>query len=70
VTTHPSAGDTEEADGHQHAADSHLVITKFDTIEVLHTQAVSGDQAIQRQDLVHLNSGNERTTSLSNDMGD
>ena len=69
MITHLSAGDTEEADGHQHAADSHLVITKLDTIEVLHAQAVCSDQAIQRQDLVHLNSSNESATSLSDDVG-
>ena len=68
--THLCSRDTQEAHGHQHPGDSHLVITKLDTIQVLHTQAPRRDQAVQREDLVHLDSSNERTTSLADDMRD
>ena len=62
--------DTQEADRHQHASDRHLVVAILDTIEVLDTQTVRSDQAVEGENLVHLNSGDEGATALSDDIGD
>jgi hypothetical protein len=54
--THLSPRYAEKTDRHQHSTDGYLIITKLDAIEVLNRQAVRSDEAIQCQDLVHLNS--------------
>jgi hypothetical protein len=58
----------QETHTHKHPTNCHLSISKLDTIQIKHTQAVSADQAIQRQDLVHLDGGHKRASSLSNDV--
>ena len=40
--------DGEEADAHEHTADCHLTVSKFDAFQIQYTQAVSTDQAIER----------------------
>ena len=63
-------GYTQEADGHEHACDRDLVVSEFDTVKVLYTQTVRGNETIQCKDLVHLNRRDESTTALTNDVGD
>lgn len=60
--------DAKEAHRHQHPSDRDLIISKLDTVQILHTQTVRGDQTIQRKDLVHLDRSNECAPSLTNDM--
>ena len=70
TTTDLCTRDTQEADRHEHTGDSDLVVAELDAIEVLHAQAVRRDEAIQREDLVHLDGRNERAASLPDDMRD
>jgi hypothetical protein len=64
------AGDAQEAHTHEHSADSNLSIAEFYTIQIEHTQTVSADQAVQGQNLVHLNRGHKSATTLANDVRD
>jgi hypothetical protein len=64
------AGDAQEAHAHEHSTDSDLSVAELDTVQVKHTQTVSADQAVQRQNLVHLNSGHESATTLANNVRD
>jgi hypothetical protein len=66
--SHLGARNTQKADRHQHPRDSDLVITKLDTIKVLHAQTVRCDQAVKSKNLVHLNGGHKSTTTLPDDM--
>jgi hypothetical protein len=68
--TYLGARDTQEANRHEHSRDRYLVVTKLDPVKILHAQAVCGNKAIQGEDLVHLNRGDERAATLSNDMRD
>lgn len=68
--SHLGSRDTQEADGHEHSSDRNLIITKLDPIEVLHAKTVRSNQTVQSEDLVHLNSGDESASPLSNDRGD
>lgn len=62
--------DAIEADRHEHSSNRNLVITKFDAIEIQDAQAVRGDEAIESENLVHLNSRDEGGSSLANDVRD
>ena len=46
-----------------------MTVTELDAVEVQHGQGVGRDQTIERKDLVHLNRGNKRATTLANDVG-
>ena len=66
--TYLRAGDAQEADGHEHTIDCDLVVAELDAIEVLHAQAVRRDEAVQREDLVHLDGRDERAAPLPDDV--
>jgi len=68
-STHFSTRNAQEADGHQHASDRHLVVAEFDAVQILNAQTVCGDQAVESEDFVHLNRGDEGAATLSDDMG-
>lgn len=68
--TYLGARNTQETNRHQHTADGDLVITKLDTIKVLHAQTVRRNETVQGEDLVHLNSRDQGTPSLPDDMSD
>jgi hypothetical protein len=68
--THFSPRDTQEAYRHEHSSDGDLIITKLDAIEVLDTQAVRLDQAVQGQNFIHLYRRDQSTASLPDDMRD
>merc|ERR1719469_1339645 len=56
----------EERDAEAHR--SSLVVTHLDSIEVECTHRVRGNQAIQRQDLVHLEGGRQGGSTLSDHL--
>ncbi|KAG9766035.1 putative cation transporting ATPase, partial [Aureobasidium melanogenum] len=66
--TYLGTRDGEEADTHQHTTDGDLTIAELDTVKVQHTQTVGRDQAVQSQDLVHLDGSNESATTLADDV--
>lgn len=68
--TYLGTRDAQETNTHQHARDSDLVISKLDSIEILNRERVSGDETIERQDFVHLNSCHEGTSTLTDNVGD
>jgi hypothetical protein len=55
--------------GHQHTRYRNLIVTEFDSVQILHTQAPSCYQAIESENFIHLDGRNESATSLSDDMG-
>jgi len=65
---HLCARNAQEANRHQHSADCVLVVSKLDAIEILHAERVGSDEAVESQDLVHLDRRNERTPALADDM--
>ena len=68
--THLGARDAIEANRHEHSSDRDLVVTKLDTIQVLHTETVRRDETVERQDLVHLDRCDERAPTLADDVRD
>lgn len=70
MRTYPAPRNTEEAHGHEDSRNSMLQISKFDTIEVQNGQTVRRNQAIEGQNLVHLDSSNKSTASLADDVVD
>lgn len=68
--THPSARDAHEAHAHEHASDRDLVVTELDTLEVLHRKRPRRDEAVEGEDLVHLNRRHEGATTLTDDVRD
>lgn len=60
----------QEAYRHEHTCHRHLVVTELDAVEVLHAETVRGDQTVQSEDLVHLNSRHQGASTLTNDMRD
>ena len=60
----------QEAHGHQHTSNCDLIIPKLDAIKVLNAQTVGRNQAVESQDLIHLDRGNQSTTTLSDNVGD
>lgn len=68
--TNPGAREREEADRHEHSTDSNLSVTKLDTIQIKNGQGVGRNETVQGQNLVHLNSGNKGTSSLTDDVRD
>ena len=42
----------------------------LDTIEILYAESVCRDETVKRENLVHLDGGNECAAALTNDMGD
>lgn len=67
--TYLGSGDTQETDTHQHTSNGHLVITKLDAVKVLNRQGIGGDKTIERENLVHLDSGDKSTSTLADDVG-
>ena len=61
--------DTQETDTHEHTGNGDLVITKLDTVEVLDRKRVSGDKTVKRENLVHLDGGDEGTSTLTDNVG-
>ena len=68
--TNLSPRDTQEANGHEHPSDRNLVISKFDAVEVEYTQTVRRDEAVKREDLVHLDGRDECAAALADDVRD
>ena len=70
--TKPNLGtrNAQEADRHEHPVNCHLIVAKLDAIQVLYTQTVGRNEAVQREDLVHLDGGHEGAATLTNDMCD
>ena len=62
--------DAEEANRHENAGNSDLVIAKLDAVEILYRQAVGSDQTVKGKNLVHLNGGYKGASSLADDVGD
>lgn len=62
------AGNAKETDTHEHASYCDLIIAELDTIQVLDAQAICGDEAVQRENLVHLNGCNQGAPALANDI--
>jgi hypothetical protein len=60
--------DGQEADAHEHSTDRDLTISEFDTLEIQNTETVRGYQAVESKNLVHLNSGHESATTLSDNV--
>lgn len=60
--------DTQETDTHKHTSDGDLVVTKLDTIEVLHGKRVGGDKTVKRENLVHLNRSDQSASTLTDDV--
>lgn len=69
-TTCLGAGYAQEANGHEHPIDRNLVVAKFDAVQVQNTQTICGDEAIESEDLVHLNSSYKRAASLADNSSD
>jgi hypothetical protein len=68
--TNACARDAHEANRHQDTGDGNLVVTKFDALEVLYTQSPRRDEAVEGENLVHLDSGDQCASSLANDVDD
>lgn len=68
--THLGPRYTQEADGHKHACDRHLVVSKLDTIKILYAQTVCRDETVECEDLVHLDRSYKGAATLSDNMGD
>ena len=60
----------QEAHGHQHTSDCDLVVSKLDAVEVLNAQTVGRNQAVESQDLIHLDRGDQSATTLSDNGRD
>jgi hypothetical protein len=69
-TAHLGTRDAQEADAHHHPGDRYLIISKLDPVEVLDRERVGCDEAVEREDLVHLDSGDEGAATLTDDVGD
>ena len=52
--------DTQEADRHEHTSNRHLVVTKLDSVEILHAETVRRDEAVEHKNLVRTTAGNRR----------
>src|SRR6185312_10084356 len=63
------AGNTEEADRHEHTTDCVLSITELDSLEVQDGEGVGANQTVEGKNLVHLNGGNESAPALADDVG-
>jgi hypothetical protein len=46
-----------------------LIIAKLDAVEILDRERIGGNETVERENLVHLNSSDECTSSLSDDVG-
>lgn len=47
-----------------------MAIGELDAVEVEDAEGVGGDETVKREDLVHLNSGDEGATALTDDIRD
>jgi hypothetical protein len=65
--THLGARDTQ-ADRHEHTSNCHLVVTKLDSVKILHAETVHRDEAVERKNLVHLNGSNKSAATLSDNV--
>ena len=55
----------------QHAAGHNAVrVAKLDAVEVEHRQTVRRDEAVEREDLVHLHRSDERRAALADNVAD
>jgi hypothetical protein len=59
-------GNTKEAHRHEHSANRHLIVAIFDAVQVLHAQAPCSDKAVERKNLIHLDSCNKSAATLAN----
>jgi hypothetical protein len=60
----------EEADRHQHPGDRHLVVSELDAVQILDTKTVRCNKAVESQNFVHLDGGDQCAATLSDNMGD
>lgn len=60
----------QEAHGHENTSNCDLIISKLDAVEVLDAQTVGRNQAVESQDLIHLDRGNQSATTLSDNGRD
>ena len=65
---HFGSRDGEEADAQHHAADRDLPVAELDAVQIQHAQTVGTDQAVQGEDLVHLDCRHQRASSLADDV--
>src|ERR1700759_3069892 len=66
--TYPCTRNGQKADTHHHSADCYLSISKFNTIQIQDRQTVSADKTVECKNLVHLNCGDQSTTTLANNV--
>jgi hypothetical protein len=52
------------------AKKNNVQVTKLDAGQVQHRHTVGANQAVEGEDLVHLDRRNKRTTTLANDVAD
>ena len=62
--------DAQETHTHEHTSDGDLIVTEFDTVEVLDRKGVGGDKTVEGENLVHLNRGHKGASTLSDDVRD
>jgi len=67
---HLGSRNAVEANTHQDTGDGDLVISELDSVQVLDTQRVGGDKSVETKDQEHLSSGNQSTSTLTDDAGD
>jgi len=68
--TYARAGDEEEAGGQQEALHGGLRVGELDAVQVEHALAVRQHQRVQRQDLEHLQRGDQRAAALLDHVAD
>lgn len=70
VKTYTSARDAHEADAHQDTGDGDLVVAELDALKVLHAQSPGRDEAVEGENLVHLDGSDESAAALTDDVDD
>mmetsp|Transcript_21931 Transcript_21931/g.41826 ORF Transcript_21931/g.41826 Transcript_21931/m.41826 type:complete len:430 (+) Transcript_21931:499-1788(+) len=61
-------GEGERGDGQQHPGGNHLGLPRTHAVQVQRGEGVRRNEAVQRQDLLHLNGGHQGASALANDV--
>jgi len=60
----------QEADRHQHPSDRHLIVSELDAVQILDTETVCCNKAVESQNFVHLDGGDQCASTLSDNVRD